>query len=55
LATLAAPTEPPAPLRFSTTTGCLSISDSGGDMARAGMSTPPPGGKGTTMRTGLSG
>src|SRR5688572_447850 len=54
-ATSAPATLPPAPGRFSTVTGWPSCFDSSLAMARAVMSTPPPGGNGQTMRIGLEG
>src|SRR5258706_13791489 len=44
-----------APGRLSTITVCLHCSLSFCAIARATTSVPPPGGNGTTMRTGLSG
>src|SRR5438105_11577926 len=55
LATASAPTLPPAPARFSTTTGCLKDSDIFALTQRATVSTEPPAGNGTTMRTGRFG
>src|SRR5712691_2355036 len=55
LATKSAPMWPLAPGRFSTTIGCAQIPASFGSMMRASVSAPPPGGKGTTMRTGFDG
>src|SRR5688572_18444759 len=49
------PTAPPAPVRFTTTTGCLSdfsICDARG---RPTMSATPPGGNGTIMVIGFEG
>src|SRR5215831_17119945 len=46
---------PPAPPRLSTMTCCLSCSESICASGRATMSVGPPGGKGTTSRTGLVG
>ena len=54
-ATSVAPIEPPAPPLFSTTNGCPSASWSLCAMERARMSVDPPGGKGTTRRTGRRG
>src|SRR5690606_5308693 len=53
--TCAAPMVPVAPALFSTTKDCLSCSPSLLATARATESVAPPGGKGTTMVTGLSG
>ncbi|KAF5297851.1 hypothetical protein FQR65_LT19663 [Abscondita terminalis] len=50
-ATWAAPTLPPPPLRFSTTTGLPSSLRSSGSMTRATMSLEPPGAAGTTRVT----
>src|SRR6185503_12764741 len=50
-----APTEPPAPVRFSTTTGWPQSSPSFGAMVRAMMSVTPPGENATITRTGLAG
>jgi hypothetical protein len=55
LATKSAPIWPLAPGRFSTMTGWPQIATSFGSMMRASVSAPPPGGNGTTMRTGLEG
>src|SRR5438309_7211347 len=55
LATKSAPIWPLAPGRFSTTMACAQIPASLGSMMRASVSAPPPGGKGTTMRTGFEG
>jgi hypothetical protein len=49
------PTFPPAPGRFSTTTGCPSASPSGGASVRQSVSTTAPGGKGLTRRIGFDG
>jgi hypothetical protein len=46
---------PPAPPRFSITTGWPSASASGGWITRATMSLAPPGANGTTSVTGRSG
>ena len=46
-----APTEPPAPVRFSTTTGWPQSSASFGAVVRAMMSVTPPGEKATTILT----
>src|SRR5712691_1183578 len=46
---------PPAPPRFSTTSGCPHTSGSFAESSRATRSAGPPAGKGTTMRTGLDG
>ena len=43
-ATAAAPTDPPAPPRFSITTGCPSASESFVATGRAALSELPPGG-----------
>src|SRR5436853_1041612 len=55
LATKSAPIWPLAPGRFSTTIAWAQIPASLGSMMRASVSAPPPGGKGTTMRTGFDG
>ena len=55
LATSATPIWPAAPGLFSTTTGWPKRSARCGPMVRAIRSTLPPGGNGTTMRTGLLG
>src|SRR5437667_11419685 len=55
LATKSAPIWPLAPGRFSTTIACAQIAARLGSMMRASVSAPPPGGKGTTMRTGFDG
>ncbi len=52
LATMAAPMLPPAPERFSTTTGCLSATASRSARSRPITSVDPPGAKGTTSVTG---
>jgi hypothetical protein len=49
------PVLPPPPLRLSTTTGCPSVTDSLSATMRAMLSTPPPGGYGTTSVIGLVG
>ena len=46
---------PPAPGLFSTTTDWPHASESFCAMSRPAMSSDPPGGNGTTMRTGLVG
>src|SRR5262245_43971610 len=46
---------PPAPDRFSTTTGCFSPVPAFCATMRATMSVPPPGAYGTTRRIGLLG
>ena len=46
---------PVAPALLSTTKVCLKVAVSEGPMARAIESVEPPGGKGTTSVTGLSG
>ena len=46
---------PPAPERFSTTTGCPSLARSFSAMIRPGISVGPPAGKPITSRTGRSG
>src|SRR2546427_5226907 len=46
---------PPAPPRFSITTGCPRLSASAGTKLRAVMSVPPPGAAGTIRRIGLAG
>ncbi|MOA32516.1 hypothetical protein D3C78_1537420 [compost metagenome] len=50
----AMPMEPPAPARFSMTTVWPSRRCKGSCRERPAMSVAPPGGKGTTMRRGLS-
>jgi len=50
-----APIEPEAPPRFSITTCRPRTSDRRGWKMRAMVSVEPPGGKGTTIRTGRSG
>src|SRR6185503_13855135 len=55
LATASTPSMPPAPARFSTTTGWPRIFSSAGCMARATASVLPPAGNGTKKRSGLSG
>jgi len=45
----------PAPGRFSMTKGWPSRSDSHWPISRARMSNAPPGGTGTTIRTGRAG
>src|SRR6266852_4851532 len=50
-ATAAAPIRPPAPLRFSTMTCWPRASENAGATVRAGMSTLPLGGQGTTIFT----
>ena len=55
LATVFAASVPPAPGRFSTTTGCPQRSPSLGPIMRAEMSVALPAENGTTMRTGLLG
>ena len=52
--TASATRRPPAPGRFSTTTGCFSSSFMRSAMRRAAMSAEPPGAKPTSSRTGLS-
>src|SRR5262245_29445468 len=52
---MAAPTFPPAPARFSTTTCWPSTSVSLVATMRLVMSTPPPGGNGLMMRSGRFG
>jgi hypothetical protein len=49
------PIMPPAPGRFSTSTGCPMASLSFGAMMRPMMSIVLPGAKGATIRIGLSG
>src|SRR5215831_14056238 len=49
------PMLPPAPARFSTTTGCPRSSPSGAATARDSVSTTAPGGNGLMRRTGLDG
>jgi predicted carbohydrate-binding protein with CBM5 and CBM33 domain len=46
---------PPAPARFSTTTGWPSEADSFSATRRATTSVEPPAGNGTTIRTGRDG
>src|SRR5256885_3937823 len=55
LATTSAPIWPLAPGLFSTITGCAQIAASFGSMMRVRVSAPPPGGKGTMIRTGFDG
>src|SRR5437870_11589946 len=55
LATAAAPIDPAAPGRLSTTTGCPSSSPRAGASVRAMMSVAPPGAKPTTSRIGFVG
>jgi hypothetical protein len=55
LATLAAPSVPPAPPTFSMMTGCPSFWRSTSPRSRATLSVGPPAAKGTTMVTGFSG
>src|SRR3712207_2104014 len=54
-ATCAAPIAPPAPARFSTTKGWPVRACSRSASGRATTSLEPPGGKGTTSRTGREG
>src|SRR5262245_63895206 len=54
-ATASAAVVPPAPTRFSTTTGWPRISESGCATMRAAMSVPPPAPKPSTMRIGCFG
>src|SRR3990170_6986833 len=49
------PTAPPAPVRFTTTTGCVSVFSICAASGRPTMSATPPGGKGTIMVTGFEG
>ena len=49
------PTAPPAPVRFTTTTGCLSVFSICAASGRPTMSATPPGGNGTTMVIGSRG
>src|SRR5262245_711617 len=49
------PTAPPAPVRFTTTIGCLSVFSICEASGRPTMSATPPGGNGTTMVIGLAG
>ena len=49
------PIVPPAPVRFSITTGCPQFSLIFCAMMRASVSVPPPGENGTTKRIGLVG
>ena len=53
--TVSTPTLPPAPVRFSTVTGWPSFSCIRSASTRATTSVAPPGGKGTTMRSGRVG
>jgi len=46
---------PPAPGRFSITMLCPSRCPRDGEMIRAAVSTPPPGGHGTMRRIGCDG
>src|SRR5262245_12425137 len=55
LATTSAPMFPPAPGRFSTTTGWPSVLASSSPTARARTSTSPPAGNGAIMRMGFVG
>ncbi len=55
LATALAPARPPTPGRFSTITGCPIRGGSFSERMRAKRSIPPPGGKGTTIVSGLDG
>src|SRR4051812_43584126 len=55
LATASAAMLPPAPGRFSTTTGCPRARPSGSASDRATTSGWPPGAKGTTIRSGFVG
>ena len=55
MAVKSAPTPPPAPGLFSTTTGCPSATDSFSLIVRARMSVVPPGAKGTMYLIGLLG
>ena len=55
LATASVPITPPAPARFSTTTVWPSAGCSFSAITRAMMSVVPPGGNGTTIRTGRFG
>src|SRR3954452_1658942 len=49
------PSAPPAPARFSTTTGCLSSRASASATGRATVSATPPGGNGTIIVIVFSG
>src|ERR671914_1517329 len=49
------PTAPPAPVRFTTTTGCFQIFSICAASGRPTMSATPPGGNGTTIVTGFEG
>src|SRR5687768_15578277 len=49
------PIAPPAPARFSMTTGCLSAAPSASATGLATVSATPPGGNGTIIVTGRSG
>ena len=55
LATASAPMTPPAPGRFSTTTGTRRFSDNPCDTLRAAKSAMPPGAKATITRMDLVG
>jgi hypothetical protein len=55
LATLSVPITPPAPGRFSTTTGCPSFTASASAITRAVKSLPAPAVNGTMSLTGLLG
>src|SRR5687768_7790625 len=49
------PTAPPAPVRFTTTTGCFSAFSICEASGRPTISATPPGGNGTIIVTGLDG
>jgi hypothetical protein len=49
------PTAPPAPARFTTTTGCFRVFSIDAASGRPTMSATPPGGNGTIMVIGLDG
>src|SRR3546814_14291480 len=54
LATIEAPILPPAPARFSTTTGCLTVVDKRSARSRPIISVDPPGENGITIVIGPS-
>ena len=54
-ATYCMPTPPPAPERFSTTTGCFRMRVIASASGRPVMSATPPGGNGTTIAMALAG
>ena len=49
------PTAPPAPVRFTTTTGCFSVFSICEASGRPTMSATPPGGNGTIIVIGFDG